>query len=167
MLDNKTSDRERLLKLIDGGPEVVKEVEKKQLEELDRDRAEAVFLFFKGTATWMFQKKVLWVPLTAGVLILAAVWHFTGPRMKPAAPVSSAGVISHPTDKSPAEPQAIPLKLVGVDWSSDPVALIEDSRSGKTYFAKKNDSVNDAKVKQIMKDKVVIQYHHQTVELKS
>lgn len=178
MLNNKISERERLLKLIDGGPEAIKEIEKKQIENLDRARAAAVFSFIKEKTAAIFgktkdeaastsQPKNILIPgLLAAAVILAAAYS-AGNYMKHKVPPSSAGVITHPTDKSVPDLQAVHLKLVGVDWSNEPVALIEDSRTGKTYFAKKNDSVSDAKVKQIFKDKVIVQVRHQTVELKA
>ena len=59
------------------------------------------------------------------------------------------------------------LRLVGVDSSdASPVALLEDLKTGKTYFVRVNEKVKDARVKQIQKNKVVVSYHGKNVELR-
>ena len=57
------------------------------------------------------------------------------------------------------------LRLVGVDWGEPPVALLEDLVTGKTYFARKNERVKGSRVKQILKDKVLVSFHGKDVEL--
>jgi hypothetical protein len=49
------------------------------------------------------------------------------------------------------------LKLVGISWSQDPDAMIEDKKISKTYFVKKGQMVGEALVKGIYKDKVVLE----------
>lgn len=63
------------------------------------------------------------------------------------------------------EPQA-ELKLVGVDWGGNPVALIEDTRTQKTYFVKKGESIKEFRVMDIFKDRVSLRYGNKVVELK-
>ncbi len=58
------------------------------------------------------------------------------------------------------------LKLVGVDWGGNPVALIEDTQIKKTYFVKKGESVKDLKVMDIFRDRVTLRYDNKVVELK-
>ena len=58
------------------------------------------------------------------------------------------------------------LRLVGVDSSEPPVALLEDIRTGKTYFARQNETFRGARVKQISKNKVLISVHGKTLELR-
>lgn len=53
--------------------------------------------------------------------------------------------------------QALGLKLVGVDWSAVPVALVEDLATGKTHFVRQGDSIHGARVQLIFKDKVIFQ----------
>jgi len=65
----------------------------------------------------------------------------------------------------PEEPHA-GLKLVGVDWGGNPVALIEDTKTQKTYFVKKGESVKDLKVMEIFRDRVKLRYDNKVVELK-
>ena len=58
------------------------------------------------------------------------------------------------------------LKLVGVSWSNDPDAMIEDENLKKTFFVKRGSLINDVKVEAIFKDKVVLSYEGDEVELK-
>jgi hypothetical protein len=58
------------------------------------------------------------------------------------------------------------FKLVGISWSNDPDAMIEDSKALKTFFVKRGEMVGDAKVQAIFKDKVVLSYNGQEIELK-
>lgn len=58
------------------------------------------------------------------------------------------------------------LKLVGVDWGGNPVALIEDTKTQKTYFVKKGESVKDLKVMEIFRDRVKLRYDNKVIELK-
>jgi type II secretory pathway component PulC len=58
------------------------------------------------------------------------------------------------------------FKLVGISWSNDPDAMIEDSKALKTFFVKRGEMVGDAKVQAIFKDKVVLSYNGQEFELK-
>ena len=66
-----------------------------------------------------------------------------------------------PLEGTPGE-----LKLVGVDWGGNPVALIEDTKTGKTYFVKKGESVKELTVLEIFRDSVKLRYDNTTVELK-
>lgn len=58
------------------------------------------------------------------------------------------------------------LKLVGVDWGGNPVALIEDTKTGKTYFVKKGESVKESRVMEIFRDGVTLRYDNKVIELK-
>lgn len=70
--------------------------------------------------------------------------------------------------ESPVEQPGISgaLKLVGIDWDDEPVAMIEDVQSGKTYFAKENTFIKDIKVLRIQQDKVTISRGNTTEEIK-
>jgi len=57
------------------------------------------------------------------------------------------------------------LKVVGISWGRNPVAMIEDQAVKKTYFLKKNDSINQFKIKDVLKDRVILEYNGQTLEL--
>ena len=58
------------------------------------------------------------------------------------------------------------LKLVGISWSADPVAMIEDGRSYKTFFSKRGQMIGKVRVEAIFKDKVVLSYDEEEVELR-
>lgn len=48
------------------------------------------------------------------------------------------------------------LKLVGILWSSNPQAMIEDVKSGRTYLIGAGDEIKRWKVKAIYQDRVII-----------
>ena len=58
------------------------------------------------------------------------------------------------------------LKLVGISWSQDPDVIIEDTRAGRAYFLKRGQVINDFKVKAIFKDKVILRYQEEEIELR-
>jgi len=58
------------------------------------------------------------------------------------------------------------LKFVGADWGENPVVLIEDAQTGKTYFVKKGDSVKDFKVTEIFRDRAILRHGNKVLELK-
>jgi len=58
------------------------------------------------------------------------------------------------------------LKLVGISWSSDPDAMIEDTKELKTFFVKRGEMVGEAKVQAIFKDKVVLSLGKEEFELR-
>jgi len=58
------------------------------------------------------------------------------------------------------------LKLVGISWSKDPDAMIEDTKVMRTFFIKRGQKVGEFKVQAIFKDKVVLSFEGQEVELK-
>lgn len=58
------------------------------------------------------------------------------------------------------------LKLVGILWSADPEAVIEDSAGKKTYMSRAGDSVDRWKIKQIFQNKVILEDGQGEWELK-
>ncbi|MDD4939661.1 MAG: hypothetical protein PHE18_05205 [Candidatus Omnitrophica bacterium] len=58
------------------------------------------------------------------------------------------------------------LKLVGIAWSNNPDAMIEDAAAKKTFFIKRGEMIGGIKVQAIFKDKVVLSYEGEEVELK-
>ncbi|MCM8781114.1 MAG: hypothetical protein NC908_04250 [Candidatus Omnitrophica bacterium] len=58
------------------------------------------------------------------------------------------------------------LKLVGISWSDDPDAMIEDTKLNKTFFVKKGYMVGELKVKAILKDKVILSYGQEEIDLR-
>ncbi len=58
------------------------------------------------------------------------------------------------------------LKVVGIIWSNAPQAIIEDSKEGRTYLLNRGSKVKEARVKDILKDRVILSYDDQEVELR-
>jgi len=58
------------------------------------------------------------------------------------------------------------FRLVGISWSNDPDAMIEDTKALRTFFVKRGQMLGDVKVEAISKDKVVLSYEGEEVELK-
>lgn len=75
-----------------------------------------------------------------------------------------SGEVSAPTAKS--LDVASSLKLVGISWSTDPDAMIEDTKALKTFFVKRGEMVGDARVQAIFKDKVVLTLNNEEFEIK-
>jgi len=57
------------------------------------------------------------------------------------------------------------LSLVGIYWGASPEAMIEDTAAKKTYFLKRGDEVKGIIIKEILKDRVVLQYRNEEIEL--
>lgn len=47
------------------------------------------------------------------------------------------------------------IKLVGISWEAEPLAMVEDARTARTYFLRKGQEVNGLKVRTITKEKVI------------
>ena len=58
------------------------------------------------------------------------------------------------------------FKLVGISWSNDPDAMIEDTKAKKTFFVKRGQMVGEFKVQAISRDKVILSYGQEEIELK-
>ncbi len=59
------------------------------------------------------------------------------------------------------------LSLVGISWSSNPDAIIEDKDRQKTFFVKRGQMVGaDIKVESILKDRVILSFDGEEFELK-
>ena len=57
------------------------------------------------------------------------------------------------------------LSLVGISWGKESVAMIEDIKAKKTYFLKKGMSINKFKIEDILKDRVILSFEAEKVEL--
>ena len=165
------SDRERLLKLIDGSaavssmplpppmepssvrpdpatplsrPKVPFQIKEQAAQVYDRVRAAVVSSekdkqFSMATATVIL---VLVISIASGV-DRWRTWRAT----------RDVAVVSE--DKAVSIKDELGFKLVGVDWSEIPVALVEDLSTGKTNFLRQGDSIKGARVQLIFKDKVI------------
>ena len=58
------------------------------------------------------------------------------------------------------------FSLVGIAWSDDPDAMIEDLNTNKIYFIKRGEAIEDIKVQAILRDRVVLLWEGEEVELR-
>lgn len=61
-----------------------------------------------------------------------------------------------PIARSDISGQAVELKLVGILWSENPQAMIEDTKAQKTYLVSAGDKIGTVNVKSILMNKVVL-----------
>jgi type II secretory pathway component PulC len=58
------------------------------------------------------------------------------------------------------------LTLVGISWNQEqPLAMIEDKQEQKTYFLRQGESIGEFQIKQILKNKVILNFEGQDLEL--
>lgn len=57
------------------------------------------------------------------------------------------------------------LQLVGIAWGAQPEAMIRDKQEGRTYFLKVGETWKDVLVKEILKDRVIVEYAGETREI--
>ena len=57
------------------------------------------------------------------------------------------------------------LKLVGISWGAEPLAMIEDVATSRTYFLRRTQELRGVKIQEITKDKVTVSYEGQEGEL--
>lgn len=179
MSEPKVSDRARLIRLIDGGPDAIREAQ----EEREKLVASAPPLSIKEDpviphskagvrlgSTFPLNQLIRWVGLA--VLVLLAIrlvmmnWHLTEKPTTTASTLASPPKTDRQAGAAMVDESGMGLRLVGVDWAEPPVALIEDLKSGKTYFARKNDKIKGARIKEIHKDRVAVFYQGQNEELR-
>ena len=78
-----------------------------------------------------------------------------------------------PLKKAEATPEAMEiikaeaaqLKLVGIIWSKNPQAMIEDIKESKTSLVNEGDTIGKLTIKRILKDKVILSYENEEFEL--
>lgn len=57
------------------------------------------------------------------------------------------------------------LKLVGIIWGRSPQAMIEDRLENKTLLLNQGENIRELKIKQILRDRVILSYEDQEMEL--
>lgn len=58
------------------------------------------------------------------------------------------------------------LSLVGIYWGTHPEVMVEDTAAKKTYFLKKGDEMKGIKIKNILKDRVILNYGDEEMEFR-
>lgn len=83
------------------------------------------------------------------------------------APAEEGNVQQEANQKAQQENVSSKYKLVGISWSDNPDAMIEEIEAKKTFFLKRGQVMADGvKVQAIFKDKVVLNYSGGEVELR-
>jgi hypothetical protein len=150
-----SSDRERLLRLIDGNPEILEEAPKEP---------KAPDVSWRSKPIALDNDLLKLIKLLAVLALVFACLHYGSEALKTMKRDSS---VSGWADLSAEDESGAGLRLVGVDSSDEaPVALLENLKSRKTYFARLNDRVGDARVTQIQKNRVLISVRGKTMELR-
>jgi len=82
-----------------------------------------------------------------------------GPKavVKDAAPPAPASKVIEATQS---------LKLVGISWSKEPDAMIEDTKALRTFFVKRGQTIGPVRIEAIFKDKVILKYGTEEIELR-
>lgn len=165
MQEPKTTNRERLLRLIDGGHEALKEFQKETSPQITPVPGPKKTDAAPGpkTAPWTPADVTLIAKWALALAAIVALLHYGSKILESREPSSSpaaAGTVA--SEDGPGTG----LRLVGVDSSTPPVALLEDLQTGKTHFARVNDRVNGVRVKQIEKNRVTVTFRGKTVELR-
>jgi len=57
------------------------------------------------------------------------------------------------------------LKLVGISWGAEPVAMVEQGSTQQTHFLKPGDSIGGAIVKEILQDRVIFRVGDEEMDL--
>jgi hypothetical protein len=57
------------------------------------------------------------------------------------------------------------LKLVGIMWGPVPVVMIEDTAKNETLFLKEQDTIDDIRIKAILRDRAVLSYGNSDYDL--
>jgi hypothetical protein len=84
-------------------------------------------------------------------------------------PAPVAGTAAEPVVKAPVvdlNSLTAGLKVVGIIWSETPQVILEDTVNGKTLLLNRGSKVKEARVKEILKDRVILSYDNQDVELR-
>lgn len=82
----------------------------------------------------------------------------------PESDISAGRVPEKP--KADLEAVTAGLKVVGIIWSDTPQVIIEDEKEARTYLLNRAGKVRGARIKEILKDRVILSYDDQEIELK-
>ena len=83
------------------------------------------------------------------------IFHFVPLKEEESVPTAKEAMISLVSN----------LKVVGIIWSKNPQAMIEDKQENKTLLLNQGDTIGQLKIKQILRDRVILVYEDQEMEL--
>ena len=81
------------------------------------------------------------------------------------APAPVAGTEAPPPVASPVMGTVDDMQLVGIAWGVYPEAMIRDKKGGRTHFLKQGERLRDVLVKEILRDRVIVESGGQPKEL--
>lgn len=76
------------------------------------------------------------------------IFTFVSPKVETSAPAAPVA--------EDLSPYVAELKLVGVIWSDNPQAMIEQTKEGKTYLLGRGEKIGSLRIKKILKEKVLL-----------
>lgn len=121
---------------------------------------EKLYASASALGNWQFQKELI-TPLKPFSYYEEAV--NTRDLFNPVPKTSADGLIV-PGDLRLQE-AVKDLSLVGIYWGKRPEVMIEDKTAKKTYFLKQGDEIKGIKIKEILKDRVTLEYLSEKAEL--
>lgn len=81
-------------------------------------------------------------------------------------PVAPAPVAQQPVVDETLKAMVKTFRVVGIIWSDIPQAVIEDTKEGRTYSLVRGNLLKDVRVKEILRDRVILSYDNQEIELR-
>jgi len=77
------------------------------------------------------------------------------------------GTVQAPPKPASESDRTKDFSLVGISWSANPEAMIEDTKSKRTYFVKRGQPLDDSvRIVTIFKDRVILNYKDKEFELR-
>lgn len=93
-------------------------------------------------------------------------------------PITGRNLFQPKTEEAPSAAAPLPvnnvpttsnilenLQLVGIAWGAQAEAMIREKKEGRTFFLKQGEQLRGVLIKEILKDRVVVEYEGQTKEL--
>ena len=84
------------------------------------------------------------------------------PEPTPAPPEPPAPVAAEPSDEQVLREE---FRLVGIVWAEQPIAMIEQAKTGRTYPVKAGEPLGNFIVKKVLKDRVIFESNGKELEL--
>lgn len=132
----------------------------------------AIFTFMKGYNDFKKRIKNIETSPYAKLKEEKAKYLFSVDLKEAIKDISRRNIFSSLAEK----PEAVPsreieltianLKLVGIIWSANPQAMIEDIKENKTFLLGAGEAVGNFKIKKILRDRVIIGKDEQEWELR-
>jgi type II secretory pathway component PulC len=83
----------------------------------------------------------------------------------PPPPVSATTAAAAPASNPAVDSITTSLRVAGILWSSNPQAIMEDTKKNTTTLVSRGSTVMGARVKEVLKDHVVLSYDGKDIEV--